>query len=1199
MRRRRLPAVLPRLTAAIPHIPQIEHWDCGLACLSMVLHGAYSSGLIADDPDTTSPARLRALLAAAGAGDSIWTIDLAYILRHFGVEDFTFYTSYIGVNFNYSSKHFYRENITVDRQRVHTLFAEAQDCGVRVVPVVLSLDDMRRFLLSDRYAIVILVNLNKLKCRLCSKSSLLAKAMSLRANGSSLLGIGAQQAGRRPSVVAMLFPNAARRGSVAPSTPAQSSLRTEPSEAGVVASRDSGLEQPPGCCPAVGVFFCFPCAKPRVEEFYFSESPELFDGEEYEESEPALPGRGEKLRIRLNDEREPLLGEGGRSGKPLTRNFSTVSSVASFATALASPFPHETEYPGSGILSGIWRWLVGGTDDTMADLEKSNEDVEKFDKGANGSIEDEDEDDRAELMFAAAPGPSQKQPSSSPAKITPLKHPRVPATAELDGPVFGSPPGVGVRHYLGSSPASVTHLPPNTILSLKQGATESAPERPAAGTSPSRTPLVPVIESIPAALATLLGSPVKDPIEPPSTTTAPPGVGVVRPLPPSLAAAGRSNSASSNLSSSTPASPVMSPRMSTSAGARSRVPSAPTSTSTTSTSATAPAPAPATLSALPSWAPTLALSPFSLAIASLGARPASAQAPAEPETAPESDEFGKTSSFFEPSDGGPADEPEPHRLALQPSSRLFNVTPPPTPAHHPRGLPAATAGASPSQTIPAMQRSAATANPSGLPSLPTTPTSEAAARPPGGGGSPLSRAIAMFTAGSGNPAVNGVAPSPVASSPAAPSPLANSRGPRPASAAGAASGTRERPVRAFSTGSPPPPPPASAQVVDVTPPVAQAQGGWEALSSALLQPLQLAGSLIRSAAQGADKPDVEGRKAEEASGEPDEATREEDTATPVPAETVQPADQVGTTGIMSAVLNNVLGWTGTRSQTASPVTPPRAAPAPPPPLGGRHTPPSSTTSSVASTPSRPAPPAPEDPAPTPAPGWPAGLLGSIGPKFVVRKFSIPGTRDDAPPTSVLDAPRGDPAAAGASASAPPTLKRTSSANARMSPRAEPAATTPAARSPSGRRTSVSDAVPARKASAPGAVAATLQTRTSFSRSAMVTPVPPATSGKPVSAPTTPAVAALPTPSGIAVSPATPAAPPPTPSVSAAAGSPTAQLDEFVGHYVVLVGYDPETDGFLVRDPGTEEGLCFVDAGVLDVARGWAGTDHDAIVVRVR
>ncbi|KAJ3216965.1 hypothetical protein HDU67_008694 [Dinochytrium kinnereticum] len=55
----------------------------------MVLEGAYASGLIVDDPGRTSNGKLRDLLRAAGAGESVWTIDLAYMMRHFGVEDFS------------------------------------------------------------------------------------------------------------------------------------------------------------------------------------------------------------------------------------------------------------------------------------------------------------------------------------------------------------------------------------------------------------------------------------------------------------------------------------------------------------------------------------------------------------------------------------------------------------------------------------------------------------------------------------------------------------------------------------------------------------------------------------------------------------------------------------------------------------------------------------------------------------------------------------------------------------------------------------------------------------------------------------------------------------------------------------------------------------------------------------------------------
>ncbi|KAJ3104414.1 hypothetical protein HDU97_009293 [Phlyctochytrium planicorne] len=187
--KRKNPSTLPRLAQSVPHVTQLDNWDCGLACLSMILAGAHKSGLVEEDPTKTNPLCLRTLLAASGAGDSVWTIDLAYMIRHFGVDDFTFYTSYIGVNLQYGSKNFYKDCISSDRRRIHDMFAEAQDFGVRVVPVVLSLDDMKRFLLSESYAIVVLVNLKKLKSR----------TMAPR-NPSSVVVPGKSVGGRRDSI---------------------------------------------------------------------------------------------------------------------------------------------------------------------------------------------------------------------------------------------------------------------------------------------------------------------------------------------------------------------------------------------------------------------------------------------------------------------------------------------------------------------------------------------------------------------------------------------------------------------------------------------------------------------------------------------------------------------------------------------------------------------------------------------------------------------------------------------------------------------------------------------------------------------------------------------------------------------------------------------------------------------------------------
>ncbi|KAF9157896.1 hypothetical protein DFQ26_008192 [Actinomortierella ambigua] len=55
---------------------------------------------------------------------------------------------------------------------------------------------------------------------------------------------------------------------------------------------------------------------------------------------------------------------------------------------------------------------------------------------------------------------------------------------------------------------------------------------------------------------------------------------------------------------------------------------------------------------------------------------------------------------------------------------------------------------------------------------------------------------------------------------------------------------------------------------------------------------------------------------------------------------------------------------------------------------------------------------------------------------------------------------------------------------------------------------------------------------------------------------------------------------------------------YVGHFIVLVQYDPSTDEFYYRDPGVNDDLCVISAKDLEKARRSSGTDHDCIVVRV-
>ncbi|KAI4988762.1 hypothetical protein ZWY2020_036079 [Hordeum vulgare] len=84
-----------------PHVQQAFTWDCGLACVLMVL-------------------RTLGLDCCHGIAElelcrttSVWTVDLAYLLHKFSVN-FSFFTVTIGANPQYSGETFYREQLQED-----------------------------------------------------------------------------------------------------------------------------------------------------------------------------------------------------------------------------------------------------------------------------------------------------------------------------------------------------------------------------------------------------------------------------------------------------------------------------------------------------------------------------------------------------------------------------------------------------------------------------------------------------------------------------------------------------------------------------------------------------------------------------------------------------------------------------------------------------------------------------------------------------------------------------------------------------------------------------------------------------------------------------------------------------------------------------------------------------------------------------
>ncbi|XP_075513409.1 guanylyl cyclase 1 isoform X2 [Primulina tabacum] len=133
----------------VPHINQQYTWDCGLACVLMVLRtlGVYDCDIqdLEDLCCTTS----------------IWTVDLAYLLQKFSVI-FTYCTVTLGANPDFSVETFYKEQLPNDLVRVDMLFQEAREAGIFVECRSVSTSEISEHISSGKYVAIALVDQYKL-----------------------------------------------------------------------------------------------------------------------------------------------------------------------------------------------------------------------------------------------------------------------------------------------------------------------------------------------------------------------------------------------------------------------------------------------------------------------------------------------------------------------------------------------------------------------------------------------------------------------------------------------------------------------------------------------------------------------------------------------------------------------------------------------------------------------------------------------------------------------------------------------------------------------------------------------------------------------------------------------------------------------------------------------------------------------------
>ncbi|KAK4487848.1 hypothetical protein RD792_003584, partial [Penstemon davidsonii] len=183
----------------VPHINQQRTWDCGLACVLMVL-----KALGVHNCDIQE-------LGELCSTTSIWTVDLAYLLQKFSVS-FTYCTVTLGANPDFSVETFYKVNILShehicifrlaiciqeqlpnDLVRVNMLFKEAREAGIYIEGRSVSAKQISEFILSGKYVAIALVDQYKLRYGILtekmfvSQSSIVAALATL---ADSFLAVG-------------------------------------------------------------------------------------------------------------------------------------------------------------------------------------------------------------------------------------------------------------------------------------------------------------------------------------------------------------------------------------------------------------------------------------------------------------------------------------------------------------------------------------------------------------------------------------------------------------------------------------------------------------------------------------------------------------------------------------------------------------------------------------------------------------------------------------------------------------------------------------------------------------------------------------------------------------------------------------------------------------------------------------------------
>lgn len=141
----------------IKHQKQRYSWDCGVACVTMVLDAGARTDLVNN---------LNHISREEGFLRSTWTIDLCYLLRRYRVQHM-YCTVTMGVHPGYRGHSFYSSIVARDSERVARRFLDAESSGLDVRCKRTTLEDVLKHMREKRGPIILLTNSRLLSCERC------------------------------------------------------------------------------------------------------------------------------------------------------------------------------------------------------------------------------------------------------------------------------------------------------------------------------------------------------------------------------------------------------------------------------------------------------------------------------------------------------------------------------------------------------------------------------------------------------------------------------------------------------------------------------------------------------------------------------------------------------------------------------------------------------------------------------------------------------------------------------------------------------------------------------------------------------------------------------------------------------------------------------------------------------------------------